>query len=91
MCEALFNILFNYSPWRSDSGGEGCGIDLFNLCRTTLGDNYFPDIRNNIIDHIRSITIRSLPLILVPMSGEEIYPKNRQKVKKSWSFFGVTT
>jgi len=90
MCEALFNILFNYSA-RGRKRRERGGIDLFNLCRTTLGDNYFPDIRNNIIDHIRSITIRSLPLILVPMSGEEIYPKNRQKVKKSWSFFGVTT
>jgi hypothetical protein len=89
MCEALFNILFNYSA-RGRKRRERGGIDLFNLCRTTLGDNYFPDIRNN-IHTTAPLLFRSLPLMLVPMSGEEIYPKNRQKVKKSWSFFGVTT
>ena len=46
MCEALFNILFNYSA-RGHERRERGGIDLFNLCRTTHRDNYSPDIKNN--------------------------------------------
>jgi hypothetical protein len=74
MCEALFNILFNYSLCNVNE--RGCGIDLFNSCRTTLGDNSIPDIRNNI--YTTAPLLFPLPLMLVPMSGDEIYPKNRQ-------------
>ena len=45
MCEALFNILFNYSTCNVNE--RWGGIDLFNLCRTTHRDNYFHAIRNN--------------------------------------------
>ena len=78
MCEALLNILFNYSPRRSASGGEGCGIDLFNLCRATLGDNHFPDIMDT--QTVYSDCRLESPYV-IRMSGEEIYPLDRQIIK----------
>jgi len=45
MCEALFNLLFNYSVCNVNE--RRGGIDWFNLCLITTGDNCSPDIRNN--------------------------------------------